>query len=366
MKELMPYGQAGSNARATTRGRAAVALPTQQSCSHAGGLRQAGWSLRRDACRQRHSVWSLRVGPCDDLTALETRRGAKTGWTRGDWSASDTGQMSPSQILVLLRRYVRALGIRRGLSAFMTMNALGSGLASVEVPELDAALSLRRGTSDGEVFRQVFLERQYDARDLPQWKAIERKYVAILARGKIPLIVDCGANIGLSTVFFQQIFPSAKIVAVEPETGNFGVLLRNCKPYPNLVPLQAAISDHGTRVRVANPGAESWAFRVEDAEEDAPESIRALTIPEIVAAYPGTELLVVKVDIEGAEEQLFRANTAWLDETPLLIVELHDWMKPFSGSSHPVLQAVASRACDLCFLGENVLVFNWKALGVEA
>src|SRR5690349_14366069 len=32
-----------------------------------------------------------------------------------------------------------------------------------------------------------------------------------------PRIIDCGANIGLSVIFFKRTFPSAKIIAFEPD-----------------------------------------------------------------------------------------------------------------------------------------------------
>ena len=63
------------------------------------------------------------------------------------------------------------------------------------------------------------------------------------------VVVDAGANIGLSTVFFANKFPQAKIVAIEPEPSNFAMLRDNVAPYPNVTPVQAALwkEDRGAR-----------------------------------------------------------------------------------------------------------------------
>jgi FkbM family methyltransferase len=274
--------------------------------------------------------------------------------------------MHGMETLRVCSRFIRAFGPRRGLPAFSAMHGAHSGTATVELPGLAAPLVVRRGTSDTDVFRQIFLERQYDAHDLQQWKLLEQRYRSILDQGKRPIVVDAGANVGFASVFFHQLFPSAQILAVEPERGNFSMLVRNTVAYPEITPLRAAVSDRGEAVRISNLGAESWAFRVEGADPSDPSSIRGITIDELRCLVPDGELLVVKVDIEGAEEQLFRQNLDWLAQTPLLVAELHDWMKPWSGSSRPLLRAVAALDCDVCFSGENVLVFNWDALGVPA
>ena len=45
-----------------------------------------------------------------------------------------------------------------------------------------------------------------------------------------PYIVDCGANIGLSVLYQLYRYPQARIVAFEPDKGNFHQLQQKCKP----------------------------------------------------------------------------------------------------------------------------------------
>ena len=64
----------------------------------------------------------------------------------------------------------------------------------------------RFGTSDRAVFNQIFIEQEY----------------ACLNHVKDPkLIMDCGANVGYSSLWFLNRYPGAHMIAIEPDAGNF-------------------------------------------------------------------------------------------------------------------------------------------------
>ncbi len=46
-----------------------------------------------------------------------------------------------------------------------------------------------------------------------------------------PYIIDAGANIGLSVIYFKKLFPNAEIIAFEPDPKIFGVLGKNIKSF---------------------------------------------------------------------------------------------------------------------------------------
>jgi len=264
-----------------------------------------------------------------------------------------------STSLVNLLRFARALGPLRGIVSYLKMHALRSGLAEVRLPNGEATVFVRRGSADVEVFDQIFVMRDYDLRRFRHWKRINEKRQQIIASGSTPLVVDCGANIGLSALYLSQLFPDTSIAAIEPESGNFSVLQRNVAWNPHIRPLNAAISDRAGFVSIANPNASNWAFRVSEVSVDGSAAIPTMTIDQVRAMASDHRLLAVKVDIESAEEQLFRSNTDWLNETPLLIIELHDWMLPWAGSSHTFFCALQGKQFDFLLAGENALVFNW-------
>ncbi len=79
-------------------------------------------------------------------------------------------------------------------------------------------------------------------------------YEDVLNRSEVPVIVDCGANIGISSVWYAQRYPRARIIAVEPEPENFRILSMNAANYPNIVAVQGGVSDRQTRVSLTNAG----------------------------------------------------------------------------------------------------------------
>lgn len=72
------------------------------------------------------------------------------------------------------------------------------------------------GTAEG-----IFKYNGYDFSDLKRYDELLKIYNNILSQKKLPIIIDCGANIGLSAYYFANEFPQAKIVALEPEKITF-------------------------------------------------------------------------------------------------------------------------------------------------
>jgi predicted O-methyltransferase YrrM len=62
-------------------------------------------------------------------------------------------------------------------------------------------------------------------------EALNRFYADTVSRSEIPLILDCGANIGLSSIWFARKYPRATVIAVEPESENFRMLTMNTAEY---------------------------------------------------------------------------------------------------------------------------------------
>lgn len=80
---------------------------------------------------------------------------------------------------------------------------------------------LRPGTVDQNVYYEIFVQKEYNI-DL----------------GDPMFIVDAGAHIGLSSVFFTSKYPKATIVAIEPEPSNFNILLMNARDHRNIRPIR--------------------------------------------------------------------------------------------------------------------------------
>ena len=203
------------------------------------------------------------------------------------------------------------------------------------------------GTAD-----QVFTNDDYDLKFLKRYDELLEKYNNILAQSKIPLIIDCGANIGCSTIHFATTFPNSIVVAVEPENNNFLMMEKNCKDLNNIRLLNNAIGSANGFVSIDDVESDNNAFRTN--LNDNKGDIEMLSINTILSSHNEFIPFVVKIDIEGFEEDLFSRNTEWVEKFPLLIIETHDWMLPRQANSHNFLKVISEQHRDFIHKGENI------------
>jgi FkbM family methyltransferase len=142
-------------------------------------------------------------------------------------------------------------------------------------------------------------------------------------------IVDAGANIGMASIYFAQRFPNAKVIAIEAEALNFAALVRNVRPYPSIIPIHAALWNRDGEIGVSQPdpatgsGGE-WAFVT---HEGSGVKVRAIGMRTLMKEMQIRSVDLLKVDIEGAEKEVFEACD-WMDDIRCLMIELHDRFKP--------------------------------------
>lgn len=96
--------------------------------------------------------------------------------------------------------YARLYGIN-GVIFLMKRALFGRKIISFRHSSFQYPIYLRNKSSDKDVFGMILndLDYQCDVDFEPE------------------VIVDCGGNIGLATVYFKNRFPNAKIIAIEPE-----------------------------------------------------------------------------------------------------------------------------------------------------
>ena len=210
----------------------------------------------------------------------------------------------------LLPRYLKAFGVLAGIMQFLKIEILKT--RKVKLREVKFPFELRPNTTDLSVFREVFLFRSYD---------IEWEFPKV--------IVDGGANIGLTSIYLANKFPQSKIISVEPSSSNFELLSRNIKPYLNIIGLQSAIWNKDTTLKIRNLNENHWAFSVEECPADHPGCFNAITLSTLIHKYNLDSIDILKLDIEGSERELFLCNYEnWINRTKCIVLELHDWLKP--------------------------------------
>ena len=91
------------------------------------------------------------------------------------------------------------------------------------------------------------------------------------------------------------------------------------------MPLQAALWSENTTIHLIDPGAGAWGFMTEPAGEG--HTILAITVDRLMSDHGIDHIDILKVDIEGAEKEVFADTSAWIDRVDSIIVELHERLK---------------------------------------
>lgn len=222
-----------------------------------------------------------------------------------------------------LVEHVAALGPINAWRVLRLKRAGKGREAVLKVPELAGPLIVRTGTSDLAIFDEVVIGSGYDF-EIPVPPAI---------------IVDAGANIGMASLWFAKKFPKARIIAVEPDQENFDLLVRNTKAFQQITPVHAAIAAHDGMIGLEREGLRPSSFHIRELSEGE-NGISAITIGTLMKQYGLDRMDLLKIDIEGAEKELFEAaDLSWMERTRTIAIELHDRMKP--GCGHAFFSAAS-------------------------
>lgn len=147
---------------------------------------------------------------------------------------------------------------------------------------------------------------------------------------KIEYIIDAGANIGLFTLIYSVKYPNAKIIAIEPESENYELLLRNTEDIENVVCLKGGVWNKDTTINILETyDKKEWGFIVQECTIPNGNEIKGISIATIIKRFKIPHIDILKMDIEGSEYEVFSENyKEWLQVTQSLIIEMHEWIKP--------------------------------------
>ena len=117
--------------------------------------------------------------------------------------------------------------------------------------------------------------------------------------------MDLGSNIGLTMSHFAYLFPDARVVGVELDARNAAICRRNIATWSDRCTVcrpRSGLPTAGSRYsREPN---EAWAYRVGVEDEGESVMVEAKTLDMLESSPPKETIDFLKVDIEGAEQQL--------------------------------------------------------------
>ncbi len=140
---------------------------------------------------------------------------------------------------------------------------------------------------------------------------------------EIPYIIDCGANMGLSVLFFSLLYPKAKIEAFEPESDIFDILYENKANYgmPNVTLSKKAVWDNDCTLEFIPDAGMGGKVGFQDAGAKL-YKVEAVRLKNLL----NKTVDFLKIDIEGAELQVLRDCSDSLHFVQHLFVEYHSYL----------------------------------------
>lgn len=174
--------------------------------------------------------------------------------------------------------------------------------------------------SDYSVFQQIFNFEEY------------KTVLSLLKLNNFEggsVLIDCGANVGYTTVYFSEKFPFDKIFCIEPSLSNIEALKKNIGKLENadrIDVIHRALSgniNESFDLRSDFRDGLDWSFSTEINENG---NIKGITINEIVIKNNLDRITLLKIDIEGAERFIFKDNVdlSFLSITKIIAIEIHD------------------------------------------
>jgi FkbM family methyltransferase len=153
-------------------------------------------------------------------------------------------------------------------------------------------------------YREIFVEQIY----------------AFTFEGNAPRILDLGANIGLSVLYFKMMYPEARVTAFEADPRIFGYLEKNVhgNGYTDVELINKAVWLENTTLEFCSEGADGG--RAAMAGDSNLIEVEAI---DIVEYLEGKQFDFLKMDIEGAEELVLPACKEHLAHVRYVFVEYH-------------------------------------------
>lgn len=227
----------------------------------------------------------------------------------------------------------------------------------------DIEIIAREGErSDEAIISLVFQNQMFSTERFPDHhRALINYYSKILDRNLTPAIIDAGANIGTASLYFSSLYDKAICYSIEPDLENYGLLSSNMNlNNKSFVGFQGALPSNDGLTYLNTSDFGSIGFRTGDKGDT---QVNSFGLSQLIESLPASAVpFILKIDIEGAETEVFSVDSPFLSKIPLIIMEPHDWMLPFEASSKNFYSEISKHQSDILMHGENIFCFNVNIL----
>ena len=160
----------------------------------------------------------------------------------------------------------------------------------------------------------------------PQWEDIfVKRTLAFASSSAAPRILDCGANVGLASLFFRRLYPQARITAFEADPALFAILNTNLNANgaSAVETRHAALWTSTGSLTFQCEGSDSGMIgSLPGAIDGTSTTVPSLRLRDVIDEGP-VDLL--KLDIEGAEDAVLADCEPVLHRVKALVMDLHEF-----------------------------------------
>lgn len=177
-----------------------------------------------------------------------------------------------------------------------------SSPVAIKFKKLEFPIMLRPRTEDSVTAVQNIVREEYGQMNPggnPQW------------------MIDAGAYIGDTTAYFLSRFSTLRAIALEPNPDSYDFAKMNLEPYGERCSvLKKALWSKPTKLKFSG---ESTGAAISESGFD----VDCTSIRQIASEYNMDRIDILKIDVEGAEKEVFSGDTSWLEIVGLLVMEIH-------------------------------------------
>jgi FkbM family methyltransferase len=163
------------------------------------------------------------------------------------------------------------------------------------------------GPSFFSMYREIWLSEIYKLKNI----------------GRTPLFIDCGANIGLGSIYLKEKHPGAKIICFEPDKRVFSVLKTNIHErygFTDVELVNKGVWKEETTLEFFSEGADGGRIKTDSDKEN----IVSIEVTKL-SRYIDQEVDFLKIDIEGAEFEVIKEVEDKLSKVRNIFIEYHSF-----------------------------------------
>lgn len=128
------------------------------------------------------------------------------------------------------------------------------------------------------------------------------------------VFIDIGANVGINSIFAHMKRPNSRVIAVEPEPGNFARLRQNCSSFP-IELHNLAIAEQQGSIGFAGTGTNAHIA------SDGEHRVACDTLDNFTAGLGIGSIDLIKIDVEGYTDVVLSKADETLSRTKIGIIE---------------------------------------------